>query len=140
MPAPSLLQTSSATQALTPELGLVCITTSQAVRYKTLTRKRLLLMSPAEQTEALRSLYAENLRRLHLALTLCQEQGIRLYRLPSGLFPFADMAVGRAVLEELIEPLAQVGQRAEELGLRLVLHPEQFVVLNSDSPTVIENS
>ncbi|MBD2256565.1 UV DNA damage repair endonuclease UvsE [Pseudanabaena sp. FACHB-2040] len=140
MPAPSLLQTSSATQALTPELGLVCITTSQAVRYKTLTRKRLLLMSPAEQTEALRSLYAENLRRLHLALTFCQEQGIRLYRLPSGLFPFADMAVGRAVLEELVEPLGQVGQRAEELGLRLVLHPEQFVVLNSDNPTVIENS
>ncbi|HEY9735582.1 MAG TPA: UV damage endonuclease UvsE [Trichocoleus sp.] len=123
-----------------PELGLVCITSSPLVRYKTLTRKRLLQMSPEEQTAALQALYRENLTRLDQALTFCYERSIRLYRLPSGLFPFSDMEVGRAVLEEFAEGLRQVGQRSLTLGIRLVLHPEQFVVLNSDSLTVIENS
>lgn len=130
----------SASQPVVPQLGLVCITTSQAVRYKTLTRKRLLQMSLEEQAAALRALYAENLRRLDLALTFCNEQAIRLYRLPSGLFPFSDMEVGKPILEEFAVPLRQVGDRSQALGIRLVLHPEQFVVLNSDNPSVIENS
>jgi UV DNA damage endonuclease len=33
-----------------------------------------------------------------------------------------------------------VGARARELGIRLVLHPDQFVVLSSDSPSVVANS
>ncbi|MBD1913975.1 MULTISPECIES: UV damage endonuclease UvsE [unclassified Leptolyngbya] len=123
-----------------PELGLVCITTSQAVRYKTLTRKRLLLMSPEEQTTALRSLYLENLRRFNQAIEFCHQQAIRLYRLPSNLFPFGDTPLGRDLLDELAPQLRQAGDRAKAYGLRLVLHPEQFVVLNSDNPTVIENS
>ena len=47
-----------------PELGLVCITASQAVRFRTLTRKRFLQFSPLQQEETLRNLYAGYLRRL----------------------------------------------------------------------------
>jgi UV DNA damage endonuclease len=32
------------------------------------------------------------------------------------------------------------GRRATEMGLRLVMHPDQFVVLSSDSPEVVANS
>lgn len=124
----------------TPQLGLVCITVSDQVRFKTLTRKRLLTLTPEEQTTTLRSLYAENLRRLDRALTFCDEQGIRLYRLISGLFPFADDPIGEGVLLEFSEELRRVGDRSKQLGIRLVLHPDQFVVLNSDRPEVIENS
>ncbi|NJN87793.1 MAG: UV DNA damage repair endonuclease UvsE [Leptolyngbyaceae cyanobacterium SL_7_1] len=123
-----------------PELGLVCITTSDAVRYKTMTRKRLLQLEPAEQRRSLHTLYAENLRRLAAAVEFCHAQGIRLYRLISGTFPFADDPVGEAVLTEFAGELRQVGDRASTLGIRLVLHPDQFVVLNSDRPDVIENS
>lgn len=140
MPSHPLASPSLTAPPIQPHLGLVCVTLSPAVRYKTLTRKRLLTLDQPAQTAALRSLYAENLHRLNLALTFCQEQGIALYRLPSGLFPFSDLAVGRAVLEELAEPLGQTGNRAQGLGIRLVMHPEQFVVLNSDTPSVIENS
>jgi len=123
-----------------PQLGLVCITTSQAVRYKTLTRKRLLSMGSEEQVTALRSLYAENLRRFNQAIDFCREQRIHLYRLPSNLFPFGDTLLGKGLLEELATELRQAGDRAQASHIRLVLHPEQFVVLNSDNPTVIENS
>ncbi|WP_242050670.1 UV DNA damage repair endonuclease UvsE [Oculatella sp. FACHB-28] len=125
---------------ITPKLGLVCITSSNQVRYRTLTRKRLLLLSEAEQEKALRDLYAENLRRLGAALEFCAAEEIFLYRIASGLFPFADESLGAAVLTEFSDSLRQVGDRALQLGIRIVMHPEQFVVLNSDKPEVIANS
>jgi UV DNA damage repair endonuclease len=47
-----------------PQLGLVCITASDAVRYRSMTRKRLLQLAKVEQKSAVRQLYAENLSRL----------------------------------------------------------------------------
>lgn len=123
-----------------PNLGLVCITQSDAVRYRALTRKRLLQLDADEGRRVLRELYADNLSRLNRALDFCVERGLRLYRMTSGLFPFADDDVGAPVLEELTDEVARTGRRASELGIRLVLHPDQFVVLSSDSPQVVANS
>ena len=123
-----------------PQLGLVCITSSEAVRYRTMTRKRLLQLDAVEQKSALRRLYAENLSRLDAAIDYCLVNDIRLYRLTSSLFPFADDPLGEDVLEEFSEEVAAIGQRALDSRIRLVLHPDQFVVLSSDSPAVIENS
>ena len=123
-----------------PKLGLVCITVSDKVRYKTTTRKRLLTLEPAEQKRVLQALYIENLGRLSGAIDFCQAHSIRLYRLSSNTFPFADDVIGEDELTEIAEGLRQVGHRANALGIRLVLHPDQFVVLNSDRPDVIKNS
>ncbi|HUQ32838.1 MAG TPA: UV DNA damage repair endonuclease UvsE [Pyrinomonadaceae bacterium] len=128
------------TKEMRPQLGLVCITTTDAVRYRTVTRKRLLQFEEAEQQRLLRELYAENLNRLSGALDFCMERGLRLYRMTSALFPFADDALGAQALEEFRERIGDVGRRATTLNIRLVLHPDQFVVLNSDSPQVISNS
>lgn len=127
-------------QKIRPELGLVCITASEAVRYRTMTRKRLLEFDEPTQREKLRELYAANLERFNNAITYCQENGIRLYRLTSGLFPFADEPFGLEVLHEFKPQLSETGRRALQNGLRVVLHPDQYVVLSSDSPSVIENS
>ena len=124
----------------TPQLGLVCITTSDKVRYRTVTRKRLLQLTPEEQEQVLRQLYIENLRRLNGALDFCDANNIRLYRLTSALFPFADTPEGEGILNELSDDLRAIGDRATSLNIRLVVHPDQFVVLSSDSPSVIENS
>ncbi|HEV2762594.1 MAG TPA: hypothetical protein VGV38_06330, partial [Pyrinomonadaceae bacterium] len=53
------------TKEMTPQLGLVCITTSDAVRFRALTRKRLLQLDAAEQKRVLGELYADNLARLN---------------------------------------------------------------------------
>jgi UV DNA damage endonuclease len=73
-------------------------------------------------------------------LELCAGKRIRLYRLTSALFPFADHELGRGVLGAFRRPLAEAGGRAAELGIRLVVHPDQFVVLNSESPAVAASS
>ncbi|NJK65254.1 MAG: UV DNA damage repair endonuclease UvsE [Microcoleus sp. SU_5_3] len=123
-----------------PELGLVCITTSDAVRFRTVTRKRLLQLTAIEQERVLSELYADNLKRLDKAIDFCYANNIKLYRMTSALFPFADTDLGETVLDSMNEELQRVGDRAISLNIRLVLHPDQFVVLSSDKPDVVKNS
>lgn len=123
-----------------PELGLVCITTSDAVRFRTVTRKRLLQLAETEQEKVLRELYADNLKRLDKAIDFCCANNIKLYRMTSALFPFADTDLGETVLHSMSEELRRIGDRAISLNIRLVLHPDQFVVLSSDKPDVVKNS
>ncbi|HAA33054.1 MAG TPA: UV DNA damage repair endonuclease UvsE [Cyanobacteria bacterium UBA8553] len=125
---------------VTPNLGLVCITASKDVRYRTITRKRLLQFSESEQEDILRNLYKENLQRLNQAIDFCIANEIKLYRITSNLFPFADTELGEKVLNELNEELLQTGNRAAAVDIRIVVHPDQFVVLSSDNPEVVANS
>lgn len=123
-----------------PQLGLVCITHSDEVRYRTITRTRLQQLEPEQQRPRLESLYRENLARLNTAIDYCQREQISLYRMPSSLFPFFDEEVGRSAMTPLAEEVAATGARALASSTRLVMHPEQFVVLNSDSEKVVDNS
>ena len=84
-------------------LGLVCITTTDDVRFKTITRKRLLTFDEKTQAETLRNLYKENLERLEKAIDFCLANEINLYRMSSKLFPFADDEMGKEILTEFAE-------------------------------------
>ena len=121
------------TKCVRSNLGLVCITTTDAVRYKTVTRKRLLSFDEAAQREMLRVIYQENINRIGNAIDFCQSHDINLYRLTSGLFPFSDEPIGAEILGEFADQLSNTGKRAIENNLRIVMHPDQFVVLSSDS-------
>jgi UV DNA damage repair endonuclease len=87
------------TQCVRNNLGLVCITTSDEVRYKTVTRKALLQLDAGAQKEKLRAIYAANIEILQRAIRFCATRDIRLYRMTSGLFPFSDEATGAEILE-----------------------------------------
>jgi UV DNA damage endonuclease len=128
------------TRCVRNNLGLVCITHSEEVRYKTTTRKNLLSLDAAAQEEKLRSIYAQNIAILRRAIDFCLANEINLYRMTSALFPFSDEALGARILEEFVGELGEIGESALNIGLRLVLHPDQYVVLSSDSETVVENS
>ena len=127
-------------QLSVPNLGLVCITDSEECRFRTITRTRLLTLPAKQQRLELLRLYWDNLSRLHWTLTFCQRRGIRLYRATSGLFPHSDGPPGVEILQSMAANLSAVGRRVERLGIRMVLHPDQFVVLNSESPQVARTS
>lgn len=128
------------TQCVRTNLGLVCITHSEEVRYRTTTRKVLLSLDEAAQEEKLRGIYADNTSRLKKAVEFCLANDINLYRMTSNLFPFADEPMGAEILSDFAEDLAMIGTDALRRNLRLVLHPDQFVVLSSDSEAVVANS
>jgi UV DNA damage endonuclease len=125
-----------------PALGLVCITASPQIRYRTMTRTTYLKLAPEERAERLRELYLSNIEKFLEALSYCAWQGIRLYRVSSQLFPLSDWedGVGAAVLEGLAGELARIGVLATARGVRVVVHPEQFVVLSSDSQAVADSA
>lgn len=123
-----------------PQLGLVCITHSEEVRYRTITRTRLLQLDPEQQRLRLEALYRDNLDRLHKAIDYCEREHIALYRMPSSLFPFFDEEVGQSAMVSLSAEVARAGARALAGNTRLVMHPDQFVVLNSESEKVVNNS
>ncbi len=125
-----------------PHFGLVCITKSDAVRYRTVTRTRYLSFGTAERYALLDELYRHNLGVLFKALEFCRDHTIRLYRVNTNLFPLSDWedGIGRAVLDTLKDDMAIFGPQADALGVRVLVHPEQYVVLNSLRPEVVVNS
>ncbi|TWI69776.1 UV-damage endonuclease [Pseudoduganella lurida] len=125
---------------MSPHLGLVCITQSGAFKYRTITRKRLLEQTPDTQRKLLDDIYRSNIQALDEALRYCERENIALYRMPSSIFPFADDDLGRDLLASFAPALAHTGRRAAERNIRLVMHPDQFVVLNSDSAGVVANA
>lgn len=125
-----------------PVFGLVCQTETPEVRYRTITRTRLLALEKNERARALLELYQDNTRRLMNAVVFCTRQGIGLYRLPTGLLPFADHPEGANLLERAdVRNWLRAGGESIEAGkLRIVTHPDQFVVLNSEREEVVRNS
>ena len=125
-----------------PHFGLVCITKSDAVRYRTVTRTRYLSFGTTERYALLNDLYRHNLGVLFKALEFCRNHVIRLYRVNTNLFPLSDWedGIGREVLDTLQGDMGKVGPQADALGVRVLVHPEQYVVLNSLRPEVVVNS
>ena len=123
-----------------PKLGLVCVSASDEVRFRTVTRRTLSKLSQSQQREKLEKVYTANTERLAKAIAFCQRQNIQLYRLSSALFPFSDEPMGEELLTKFTSRLQEIGNTAKNHSIRLVLHPSQFVVLNSDRKEVIINS
>lgn len=105
-----LPQTAQLRKNAQPELGLVCITFDKKVRFRTMTRTRYLKLSLAQRESSLREIYLHNLQCLHDALTFCQENNLRLYRISSALFPLSDMEdqIGSNILEEISTDLGKL--------------------------------
>ncbi|QII19691.1 UV DNA damage repair endonuclease UvsE [Deinococcus wulumuqiensis R12] len=133
----------SAVCGTVPQLGLVCLTVGPEVRFRTVTLSRYRVLSPAEREAKLLDIYSSNIRTLRGAAAFCAARGIRLYRLSSSLFPMLDLAgddTGNGVLAHLAPQLLEAGQAFVDAGIRVLMHPEQFIVLNSERPEVRESS
>lgn len=126
-----------------PQFGLVCLTVGPELRFRTVTLSRYLALNQAEREAKLLGLYSENIRILHSAAHYCAARGIRLYRMSSSLFPMLDLrgdGTGEAVLQGLGAELRAAGTAFQEADVRVLMHPEQFIVLNSDRPEVRASS
>ena len=123
-----------------PELGLVCLSSDEQCRFRTITRARYLSLPEEVRLKELHAIYWDNVQRLHWTLGYCARRNIRLYRATSALFPMSDEPQGEATLRSIGSMLGAIGRRAEALNIRVVLHPDQFVVLNSESESTRKTS
>ncbi len=89
----------------------------------------------------LRELIEANLAALDACLDYVARLNLELFRINSGVIPFASHPVNGLPWTRLYAaPLAALGRKARRLGLRLSMHPGQFTVLNSPSPDVVAAS
>ena len=127
-------------------LGLCCIFREQPISFKQVTAKRLESMQRDLQLEKLSTLCMANLENLHSALQWVSAHQIGAFRVLSPLFPrYTHPAVGYSVddLPESAEIRGLCGRirsLRERLDIRLSLHPDQFNVLSSPNPTVVDKT
>jgi UV DNA damage endonuclease len=126
-----------------PILGLVCLTSptaakSDRISYRTITRTALEKLPAIDRPTKLAEIYAANALMLQSAIEFCHRRKIGMYRMSSSAFPFADRAEYQHLLPT--PELAAAGRLAAKYKIRLLSHPDQFCVLSSDKPAVIQNS
>jgi UV DNA damage endonuclease len=124
-------------------LGLCCLFVGVAeVRFRTTTATILSKLPSAAAWHRLCALAEHNAKMLRLALGHCQRLGIRAFRVSSDLLPLATHEQFAYRLADLPVRtryhLAAAGRFAAEHGIRLSFHPDQFVLLNSPRPEVVQ--
>ena len=100
----------------------------------------------ADQLARLAQLCLANADALTQAIAYCAGHGIGAFRINSQILPLKTHPVVGYRMEELpdaaaiIEAFRQAGRAAARDGIRLSMHPDQFVVLNSPQPAVVRSS
>ncbi len=127
-------------------LGLCCMFRDQPIRFATTTATSLGRMQRVDALEKLSRLCRNNADALLAALQYCHDHGIGCFRVNSQILPIKTHPEVGYALEELpggddvIRRFRQCGEFASKHRIRTCFHPDQFVVLNSPRPDVVEKS
>lgn len=127
-------------------LGLCCIFRDEPIKFGTTTAAALGRLNRADALAKLSALCLANANSLLAALEYCAEHGIGCFRVNSQILPIKTHPQHRYEVHELPEG-EEIQRRFQECGafarqhdVRTCFHPDQFVVLNSQKPQVVEAS
>jgi UV DNA damage endonuclease len=105
------------------------------------TTNRTLRLASVSDVEKLRGLVRGNIADLKAILRWNAERGISLFRIGQDLIPFASHPAFPYDWEaDHGEELRGVGELARDLGVRLSMHPGQYINPGSPRPEVVERS
>lgn len=116
-------------------IGYPCINRSIGCR----SNQRFRLASYSE--ERFRSMVTNNISCLRQILEWNWGYNILFFRIASDLIPFASHPICSVPWqEEFQDELAMIGDAITSSGMRISMHPDQFIVINSPDPKVVERS
>jgi len=102
---------------------------------------RTLRLASLTDVEKLEGLVRENIADLKTILRWNAEHGVGLFRMGQNLIPFASHpAFPYDWVAVHAEDLREAGELARELGIRLSMHPGQYINPGSPKPEVVERS
>jgi UV DNA damage endonuclease len=126
--------------------GLCCLFKAEEIRFRTTTARILSALSRQAQLAKISAICLANAHSLYQAVQAVDRLGIGAFRISSPLLPrmthpevgydLEDLADGSAISALF----ATTKEFAAFRGIRLSLHPDQFVVLSSPRPEVVANS
>lgn len=111
-----------------------------------LTQKKMNTLSSEERYDYLIAKVKSNLDSFKNQITYVSElpPELRMFRISSTLLPMYDHPIYGELyadyMQELRSILKIIGDFARENDVRLSMHPDQFCVINSDKPHVVEKS
>lgn len=120
-------------------LGLCCISKTlqdqkTPVKCRVIQRKYYNVKKAIETAK-------ENLEDIIKLVKYCIEHKIYSIRLPSEILPrYTDKDVQNYSIDQFQPYFSKIGALAEKYNIRLSFHPDQFVVLSSDDPRIINSS
>jgi UV DNA damage endonuclease len=126
--------------------GLCCQFLDAPIRFRTATHRYVWTLTPARRRSYLRQIAADNAATLSAAVTACRALGIGAFRINSQILPLGTHPRSGYTLERLdpsgaiAEAFHRAGELARAEDVRLSFHPDQFVVLNSERPEVVESA
>ncbi|MBF0300807.1 MAG: UV DNA damage repair endonuclease UvsE [Oligoflexia bacterium] len=128
--------------------GLCCLFYNEPIRYRTTTATiaKRLKTSGIDHFEYLAFIALDNLLSLEQSINYCADNGIGSFRINSQFLPLSTHPEFSYTIDDL--PYAEIihsgfedcRKLAINRNIRLTLHPDQFVVLNSPNPLVVKNS
>lgn len=125
-------------------LGLCCAFHSKPIKFRTTTASYLDRIE--KPYDYLKQIIEHNIQALMQALEYCVSHSIGSFRISSQFLPLCSHPKWNYALnnlpngDELLKGLHACRSFREKTNLRLVLHPDQFVVLNSPKKQVVASS
>jgi UV DNA damage endonuclease len=126
--------------------GLCCIFRDQPIKFRTTTATANEQMKRAAALAKLSDLCMANADALLASLQFCADNGIGCFRINSQILPLKthpecgyqidDLPEG----DEIVRRFKKCGRFVKKHNLRTCFHPDQFVVLNSPKPDVVDRS
>lgn len=127
-------------------LGLCCVFRDQPIKFFNATATAVGKMERQDALARLSRLCLANADALSLALQFCAQNGIGCFRVNSQILPLkTHPSCGYKVEElpegdEIVRRFQACGGFARKHNIRTCFHPDQFVVLNSPRPDVVDSS
>lgn len=91
--------------------------------------------------DRLLSLIGNNLSALENIIDYNVLNGIKLYRISSDLIPFGSSVAVKIPWHQIFSlQFSSIGQKIADAGMRVSMHPGQYIVLNSTSSSVVERA
>lgn len=126
--------------------GLCCLVVDAPINVRTATHAYVSRLDADRRLAYLDAIAVANVGTLVETIDYCARLGIRAFRVFSGLFPLATHPVSGYTIDALPSAdairimLASARSRAQDARIRLSFHPDQFIVLNSARPEVVESA
>ena len=126
--------------------GLCCIFHSAPITFRRTTAKYMLSRPRNERLQRLSDICAHNAASLEAALRFCDAHGIGAFRINSQILPLKTHPEAGYEVQDLPGGLAIVkafrrcGRLSRRLDIRTSFHPDQFILLNSPRPDVVERA
>jgi len=127
-------------------LGLCCIFREEPIKFRRATATAVGKLTRVEGLAKLSGICMDNANALFAALQFCTDNSIGCFRINSQILPLKthpdcgytmeDLPQG----QEIVQRFRECGDFAKANDLRTCLHPDQFNVLNSPRPDVVDKS